>query len=463
MIKSFTSAQPKKVTVIGAGIAGLTTAHRLAQKNIDVHVYEAKPRVGGRILTAIVDGHVAELGGQSILDGAPAENIINLINELDLRLNYGKIRFNPYYVDKTKLVSLTELLNAQNFDPEELMFTILQATQASKNIHEMLNHFFKPEDLIHKTLSTMIAGYEGAAPENLSVAYHETLMHMLLGGVCSAHSFEKNEDKNFFDHLTIEGGNSLLPESLSQKLGNRIHLDMQLKAVKKTEDQRYSLTFQNGQKILTDVLVLANPCSTYNDIDFETNIMPADKLAAIRQVHYGTNAKILVPLTGNYQKKVQTIDENIGTHFNFDETVLTLYCTKDAGFYTAQSIAGFYNSKRAHLKLVYNDENLPASLPSIAQDKTFVRYQTAVGHSWPNDPYIKGSYHYIAPGQEEILTAQQKYAGETVMALFAPVDNTLYFAGEHASVLMDVPGTMEAACESGERTARIILQTLVTS
>jgi len=48
-----------------------------------------------------------------------------------------------------------------------------------------------------------------------------------------------------------------------------------------------------------------------------------------------------------------------------------------------------------------------------------------------------------------------------VKTLFKPIDNRLYFAGEHASVLLDIPGTMEAACESGERTARMIQKLIV--
>lgn len=46
--------------------------------------------------------------------------------------------------------------------------------------------------------------------------------------------------------------------------------------------------------------------------------------------------------------------------------------------------------------------------------------------------------------------------GVTHRKLFAPIDQTLYFAGEHATILLDVPGTMEAACESGERVAQAI-------
>lgn len=136
--------------------------------------------------------------------------------------------------------------------------------------------------------------------------------------------------------------------------------------------------------------------------------------------------------------------------------MLIIYCTKGLGFYTAQNIAELYRSKLPHLKLIYGEENLPKSMPVVAHDEPFAQYQTPVGHSWPNDPYIKGPYHYIAPGQEEALTTLHEYNGEMVKNLFAPIDNKIFFAGEHASILMDVPGTLEAACESGERAARMI-------
>ena len=60
--------------------------------------------------------------------------------------------------------------------------------------------------------------------------------------------------------------------------------------------------------------------------------------------------------------------------------------------------------------------------------------------------------------KESILTSITKKNGENFKTVFAPIQN-LYFAGEHASI-SEVPGTMEAACESGERTARAILRNL---
>ena len=73
-----------KVVVIGAGIAGLTTAYRLEQQGVDVELYEARARVGGRILTVQVNDQMGELGAQSLFDGGEAKNLCRLIDESDL-------------------------------------------------------------------------------------------------------------------------------------------------------------------------------------------------------------------------------------------------------------------------------------------------------------------------------------------------------------------------------------------
>jgi len=40
----------------------------------------------------------------------------------------------------------------------------------------------------------------------------------------------------------------------------------------------------------------------------------------------------------------------------------------------------------------------------IVERQLVQTYSGAVGYSWPNDPYAKGSYSYIASGQEDLLT-----------------------------------------------------------
>jgi monoamine oxidase len=60
---------PKRVAVIGAGLAGLVAGYELAQAGHDVTILEARDRVGGRVLTLrtpFLDGHFAEAGAARI-------------------------------------------------------------------------------------------------------------------------------------------------------------------------------------------------------------------------------------------------------------------------------------------------------------------------------------------------------------------------------------------------------------
>lgn len=46
---------PKRVGIVGGGIAGLYTAFLLKQKGIDLHILEGTHRVGGRVKTHFFD------------------------------------------------------------------------------------------------------------------------------------------------------------------------------------------------------------------------------------------------------------------------------------------------------------------------------------------------------------------------------------------------------------------------
>jgi monoamine oxidase len=71
------------VIVIGAGLAGLTTAHLMTKRGLDVIVLEAKGRVGGRLLNQTVGGAVVDAGGSWV--GPPQQEVLELIKELGLK------------------------------------------------------------------------------------------------------------------------------------------------------------------------------------------------------------------------------------------------------------------------------------------------------------------------------------------------------------------------------------------
>src|SRR5690349_6858014 len=60
-----------EVLVVGAGLAGLSEATRLAAAGCDVHVLEAAEHSGGRLATERVDGFVVDRGFQVLNTGYP--------------------------------------------------------------------------------------------------------------------------------------------------------------------------------------------------------------------------------------------------------------------------------------------------------------------------------------------------------------------------------------------------------
>lgn len=72
----------RDVLVVGAGLAGLTAARRLVAAGIDVEVWEARDRVGGRTLSREVAGATIDLGAQWL---GPAQRRMHaLADELGL-------------------------------------------------------------------------------------------------------------------------------------------------------------------------------------------------------------------------------------------------------------------------------------------------------------------------------------------------------------------------------------------
>lgn len=453
----FAETKAPKVVIVGAGIAGLTTAYRLHQKGVDVHVYEARKRVGGRIFTALIDGYPAELGGQNFYDGGDAENIIQLAKELGVDLKEGTIPFNPQYFDGEQLISRNQLLKEKNINPATIKQQLADIALTSKNMRDVLDKLFIPGEPIYQIMRVTLAAYEGGELDKLSSFYTETLYYTLLGGLSAAHQGSSNND-TYLNYLSVKGGNSHLTNKVASILGDRVHLGMPLHSVVMNTAGKYILTFPDNIEVEADVIVLAIPCSVFTDIHFGKGVIPETTLSAIKNVQYGTNSKIMIPIHHTVEKKAQCFDDYAVALFFPEANILGLYFVGEGGRFTNNDVQEKYRKTWKLIEAGFGKECIPSSMPTLARDETFVSYLCPVGHSWPNDPFVKGSYSYIAAGQEKVLTEMHEEGGEMVRTLFAPIDNKIFFAGEHATTLLKVSGTMEAACESGNLAARMILE-----
>ncbi len=74
---------PKKVIVVGAGLAGLSAAITLQNEGVSVTVLESSDRAGGRVASDVIDGFVCDRGFQLINVNYPEIKKLGLLKELD--------------------------------------------------------------------------------------------------------------------------------------------------------------------------------------------------------------------------------------------------------------------------------------------------------------------------------------------------------------------------------------------
>ena len=110
----------KKVTIIGAGLCGLTIAYLLQKKGFDITIFEADTRIGGRIDTKIgLSGVAIEMGGTWF--SKPHQNFIGLLDEFKIQ----------YFKQFTQGISLFETMS---FVPPQ-KFEISDTEESSFRIH----------------------------------------------------------------------------------------------------------------------------------------------------------------------------------------------------------------------------------------------------------------------------------------------------------------------------------------
>jgi protoporphyrinogen oxidase len=193
------------ITIIGAGIAGLTCAKYLKNRGVDAVILEASDGIGGRVQTDIINGCKLDRGFQVLLTSYPEAQ--KLLNYNDLQLHNlpsgARIRNgNGFFVMPNPLKNIWTAPQAL-FSPVGNLFDkvkILQLNSDTRNAAEptsnsnettlsflknygysdaILNNFFKPfmggvfleEDLqtdsaFFKFLYSMFAKGEVAIPKN---------------------------------------------------------------------------------------------------------------------------------------------------------------------------------------------------------------------------------------------------------------------------------------------------------
>ncbi len=127
--------------------------------------------------------------------------------------------------------------------------------------------------------------------------------------------------------------------------------------------------------------------------------------------------------------------------------------------YATETIADLNGTLKIALEGFGIKEESTPLISSILTDTNFEEISTVVEHNWQLDPFARCSYTGYGRAVSMELDKYIELEGISYKTLFVPIDQKVFFAGEHTTILECI-GTMEAAVESGERIARGVLASI---
>jgi monoamine oxidase len=455
------AAPPRKVIVVGAGLAGLAAAWELKQLGHDVTVLEAQRRPGGRVWTMrepFADGLSAEAGAIAFSDNfhhmvryakqfnipvvspkPPAKplRIIEYVNGKRLTIANGKepewpVELSP---EEKKLgifgfypkyfITAGEALG----DPTDPSWQLSRYTDYDKvTLHDFLKSKGASEGAIHLLSVNTPFGYGW----NEVSALHRLVSDIALfdtGGATGGRF--------------LEGGSDRLPMEMAKALREKVWYNAPVVRIEQEPGKVRAVFRQNGNErsLEADYLVLTAPIPAVRNIRI-TPELSAPKRNIVAKMAYTPVTRIFLQMRRRFwadegdgggaatDLPIQLVSEHPFLRAA-DQTRGILECHLKGP--NAEKVGAMDEDKQ----IAFAIENLEKVHPGIGG-----YVENGLSVSWHRDPWAGGGYAWWKPMQmTEWLPELKKPEGR------------LYFAGEHTSVL---GRTLEGALESGNRTAREI-------
>ena len=451
---------PRKVIVIGAGLAGLAAAYELVQSGHDVTVLEASHRPGGRVRTLrepFADGLYAEAGAVNF--GASFRHADRYAKTFNLNVVNPKPPKKPLGMVEHLGGRRVEITTKEPEWPVELapaekglgLFGIYQKylLPAAAEMGDPTDPAWRL-DRFAKYDQMSLAGYlrsqgasEGAIhlmAANAVFGYgwdEVSALHRLISDL-ALFPADKPDPPRFF-----EGGSDRLPDAFARSLRERTWYRAPVTRIQQ-EPGKVRVAFRHlgdEQTLEADHVVVAAPVPALRKIEF-TPELPAARRQILTQLEYAPVTRIFVQTRRRYWAErgfgglsgtdlpIQLVNEHPAIRAE-DQTRGILECHMKGP--DAERIGALDEAAQ----IAFAVENLEKLHPGIKE-----HVEGGVSVSWHEDPWIGGGYAWWKPTQ---LTAW--------MPELAKPEGRLHFAGEHTSVLAR---TQEGALESGNRAAREI-------
>jgi len=259
-----------RVVVIGAGMAGLTTALRLTQKDHEVTVLEARDRVGGRVHSVTLsNGEVAELGGEWI--SSDQRWVVELARELEVPMSEVGVDF-----AKRDLIGSPPIVRSEHRRVAGVITDAIESLSVA--------------DRSQLTVDVLLEGLDDG-----SDAFTVIRQRVEASAGVSADEVGAEEIVGDFGigeaiYVRIDGGNQLLAAAVANQLFD-LRTDQPVRAVE-SDDIGVTVTTQND-RISADGVVVALPLPLVSKIRFAPRLS-TEMTSALDRLTMGTAAKLVV-------------------------------------------------------------------------------------------------------------------------------------------------------------------------
>jgi protoporphyrinogen oxidase len=250
-----------KITIIGAGISGLTTAVYLHQKGFEIQILEATERAGGRIKTDIVNGFRLDRGFQVLLTEYP---------ETKALLDYKKLNLKPFLPGAKVLYDGGIFEIADPFRrPSALLSTIFAPVGTLK---DKMNTFFLKNKLVKRSVSAIFNQPETTTLHKLkeygfSKKMIERFYQPFFAGIFLENKLSTSSNMFDFVMKMFSQGNAALPalgmEEIPKQLVSKLPENSIIYNCKVLNIDNNKIYCENGQFYETDTIIIATEATSF--------------------------------------------------------------------------------------------------------------------------------------------------------------------------------------------------------
>ncbi len=308
------------ITIIGAGISGLTAAVYLHQKGYKVQILEASERAGGRIKTDIIDGFRLDRGFQVLLTEYP---------ETKALLDYNILNLKRFLPGATVLYDRGQFEIADPFRRPTALFATLFAPVG--NLKDKINTLFLKNKLVKITISAIFKQPETDTISQLkNYGFSSKMINRFYKPFFSGIFLENDlkTSSNMFDFVMkmFSEGDAAIPELGMEEIPKQLVAMLPENSiqynVKVSEIENNKIICENGTTLEADKIIIATEAiglagnyisktkQNFHQVTtmyFEASIAPTQKavvvLNASKDKKWVNNLTVLSNISNEYAPK----------------------------------------------------------------------------------------------------------------------------------------------------------------